>query len=163
MFIYIIVDYWTSETVINIKNRHNTGTVTKIYDIDNLSMFDQCMIIDGMYVVPFGNFIRYPSSEGRWTKNRPFIATDAVAPDKRYEFVVGENKDSTRKKLTRISNEFKQITKKARRSFQNSVTAGVSTHYCHIIIVTFSILIYSLFQFCFHRNDLGNICRFPYY
>ena len=25
-----VVDYWTAETVINITNRHNTGTVTKI-------------------------------------------------------------------------------------------------------------------------------------
>ena len=101
------------------------------------------MIIDGIHVIPFGCFIRYPSSGGRWTSICPFIATDAVAPDKRYEFVVGENKDSTRKKLARISNEFKRITKEARRSFENSVTAGVSTHYCHIIIVIFSILIYS--------------------
>jgi hypothetical protein len=91
------------------------------------------MIIDGLYVVPFGNFIRYPSSEGRWTKKCPFIATDAVAPDKRYAFVAGEIKDGTRKKVTRISNEFKQITKEARLSFEKSVIAGVSTHYCHMI------------------------------
>jgi len=98
-----------------------------------LSMIDQCMIIDGMYVVPFGNFIRYPSSEGRWTKNRPFIATDAVAPDKRYAFVPGEIKDATRKKIARMSNEFKQNTKKARLTFEKSEIAEVSTHYCHTI------------------------------
>jgi hypothetical protein len=96
-------------------------------------MIDQCMIIDGMYVVPFGNFIRYPSSEGRWTKNSPFIATDAVALDKRYAFIPGEIKGVTRKKITCLSNEFKQITKEACLTFEKSVIAGVSTHYCHTI------------------------------
>ena len=91
------------------------------------------MIIDGIHVIPFGYFIRYPSSGGRWTNKCPFIATDAVAPDKRYEFVVGEIKDSTRKKHTCISNEFKQITKEARLTFEKSVIDGVSTHYCHTI------------------------------
>ena len=129
----LVVDYWTAETVININNRHESGTVTKIFDIDNLSMFDQFMIIDGLYVVPFGNFIRYPSSEGRWTKNSPFIATDAVAPDKRYAFVPGEIKDGTRKKISRLSDEFKQITEEARLTYEKSLIAEVSTHYCHTI------------------------------
>jgi hypothetical protein len=106
-------------------------------------MFDQFMIIDGIYVVPFGNFIRYPSSEGRWTKKCSFLATDAVAPDKRYAFVAGEIKDGTRKKVTRMSNEFKQISREARLTFEKNVMAGVSTHYCNMIIATFLILIYS--------------------
>ena len=84
----LVVDYWTAETVINIKNRHESGTVTKIFDKDKLKMYDQFIIIDGIHVVPFGNFIRFPSSEGRWTKKCPFIATDAIAPGSRQKICI---------------------------------------------------------------------------
>ena len=83
------MDYWTSNVVLDITQPNKTGTVTTIFDIDNLSLYDQLLVIDGMDVVCYGNFIRYPSSEGRWTTNHPFIATDEVAPNKRYAFVPG--------------------------------------------------------------------------
>ena len=49
----LVVDYWTAETVININNRHESGTVTKIFDKDKLKMYDQFIIIDCIHVVPY--------------------------------------------------------------------------------------------------------------
>ena len=128
-----IVDYWTKESVLDISTRHKTGPVTTIFDIDNLSLYDQLMIIDGMDVVVYGSFIRFPSSEDRWTAKCPFLCTDQVAPNKRYAFVPGTIVNGTRKKIARLSAQFKQITREARQNFEKTVVAGVSIHYSHYI------------------------------
>ena len=127
------MDYWTSNVVLDITQPHKTGTVTTIFDIDNLSLYDQLLVIDGMDVVGYGNFVLYPRSEGRWTTNHPFIATDEVAPNKRYAFVPGRIEDGTRKKIARLSSEFKKVTQDACESFFENVDAGVSVHYSHNI------------------------------
>jgi len=146
-----IVDYWTKESVLDMRNPHKTGTVTTIFDFDNLSLYlyDRFMIIDGMDVVVYGSFIRFPSSEGRWTKKCPFIATNEVAPSKRYAFVPGKIVDGTRNAITRLSDQFKQITEEARRNFEMIVVAGVSTFYSHNIyeIHVLLMIIYS-FMLC---------------
>jgi hypothetical protein len=107
------------------------------------------MIIDGMDVVVYGSFIRFPSSEGRWTKKCPFIATNEVAPSKRYAFVPGKIVDGTRNTITRLSDQFKQITEEARQNFEMIVVAGVSTFYSHNIyeIHVLLMIIYS-FMLC---------------
>ena len=145
----LIVDYFPVNSVIDINNQHLTGRVTTIYDSANLDIYDQHLII-GMDVVTYGSFVRYPSRKDKWSHKFPFIATNAKYPNLRYEFVPGHTKDGTMNEVSRLSNEFKRITKNACDSFfaatgseKNVVASGTAQDMVSCIFYILRVFIFS--------------------
>lgn len=141
------VDYFTGNSVIDVNTPHQSGTVTRIFDSSCLNIYDAHLAI-GVDVVPHGSFIRFPSRKDKWSKEFPFLATDASV-NPMYNYVVGALKDGTLKEVCRISGKFTSIVDKSRSSFPTPASdivhaadsialAVVSMKYCiSCISVTF--------------------------
>jgi hypothetical protein len=103
-----------------------------------------------MNVVTYGSFVRYPIREDKWSHKFPCIATNTKYPDLRYEFVPGHTKDGTMNEVSRLSNEFKRITKNACDSFfaatgseKNVVASGTAQDMVSCIFYILRVFIFS--------------------